>query len=72
MAEVAYKLIWKVDTLPKIKVFLWQMCHNALPIRGVLLKRGCNIDPRCKLCTDDTKSVDNLFTECPVTRRVWD
>jgi len=26
-----FKWIWKIDTLPKINIFLWQMCHNALP-----------------------------------------
>ena len=25
-----YKWIWAIDTMPKIKIFLWQMCHNAL------------------------------------------
>ena len=29
-----FKWIWKIDTMPKIKNFLWQMCHNALPVRG--------------------------------------
>ena len=51
------------------KVFIWQMCHNVLLIRGVLLKRGYNLDPKCQLCAENIEPIDNLFTECPFTRK---
>jgi len=28
----SFKWIWQIETMPKIKIFLWQMCHNALPV----------------------------------------
>jgi len=70
--ERNYRWMWKVDTMQKIKVCMWQMCHNALPARGVLLKRGCNIDPRCLLCANDIETMDHLFIECPITGKVWE
>jgi len=45
-----YKWIWSIDTMPKIKIFLWQVCHNALLVRGILFRRGCHIEPQCPLC----------------------
>ena len=45
--EWMYNWIWKLDVMPKIKVFLWQNLHSALPIRGTLFRRGMNIDPVC-------------------------
>ena len=58
--------------MPKIKVFLWQLCHNALPVRGTLLKRVVHIDPICPLCLDDIESTEHLFKDCLVASKVWD
>jgi len=57
--------------MPKVKVFLWKLCHNALLVRRALLRWGCNIDPRCPLCTDEMESGDHLFGGCPSTSRAW-
>uniref|UniRef100_A0A7C8ZND3 Reverse transcriptase zinc-binding domain-containing protein n=1 Tax=Opuntia streptacantha TaxID=393608 RepID=A0A7C8ZND3_OPUST len=57
--------------MPKIKIFLWQMCHNALPVRETLLRRGCHIDPQCPLCLTEIKTTDHLFGDCPQTIRPW-
>ena len=67
-----FRWIWRIDTMPKIKIFLWQMCHNALPIRGTLLRRGCRIDPQCPLCLTDIETANHLFDECLQTKEVWD
>jgi len=48
------------------------MCHNALPVRGTLLRRGCQIDSQCLLCQDDIESSDHLFSKCSQTTKVWD
>jgi len=66
------KWIWKLDTIPKIKIFLWQLCHGALPIRGILLERGVNINPTCPLCLDNVESIDHLFRESLMVKKVWD
>jgi len=58
--------------MPKIKIFLWQLCHNALPSRGNLLRRGIQIDPVCEACALDIEDVDHLFMDCPLARKVWD
>ena len=56
-----YNWIWKLDVMPKIKIFLWQNLHNALPTRGTLFRRGMNIDPACPICGDDIETSDHLF-----------
>ena len=58
--------------MPKIKMFLWQLCHNALPIRGTLLRRGCLIEPQCPLCLNDIETTDHLFGACSQTIIVWE
>ena len=48
--------------MPKLKVFLWQICHDALATRTNLLKRGLNLDPICPLCHPELESISHLFT----------
>jgi len=64
--------IWKLEIMPKIKIFLWQLCHNALPVRGTLLQRGINIDPSCPLCLSNIESIEHLFKDCLVASQVWE
>jgi len=58
--------------MPKLKIFLWQLHHNALPSRGTLLRRGLNIDSSCSSCQNDTESIDQIFFECHNAKQVWD
>jgi len=67
-----FKWIWKLDVMPKIKIFLWQLCHNALPSRATLLRRGMQLDPVCKSCTLDIEDTDHIFLHCPAVHSVWD
>ena len=57
--------------MPKIKIFLWQMCHNALPVRSTLVRRGCRLDPQCPLCRTDIEAIGHLLCTCPMTMTVW-
>ena len=48
------------------------MCHNALPVRGTLYRRGCQLQPQCPLCATDIESIDHLFQGCPPILTIWD
>ena len=67
-----YHWLWKLDVMPKIRVFLWQLCHNALPSRGTLLRRGLQLDPLCPMCSMDIEDSDHIFMHCPMAQKVWD
>jgi len=67
-----YAWIWKLDTMPKILVFIWQLCRNALPVHLLLQSRGVALDPLCPLCGQSNESMQHLFLACPNTLRVWD
>ena len=45
-----YNWLWKLDIVPKLKIFLWQLCHLSLPAKETLSKQGLNIDPVCPFC----------------------
>ena len=70
--EWKFKWLWKVNVMPKIKVFLWQLCHNSLPSRGTLFRRGLQLDPTCPACLNDIEDTDHIFLHCPMARQIWD
>ena len=43
----------------------------VLPTRGVLLKRGLQIDPFCPHCHIEIEDVEHLFLGCPIVNHVW-
>jgi len=67
-----YHWIWNLDVMPKIKIFLWQLCHNALPSKGTLLRRGIQLDPLCLACNTDIEDTDHIFLRCPIVQKVWE
>jgi len=67
-----YHWIWKIDTMPKIQIFLWQMCHKALSVTRLLNARGVNMDAICPLCHQECKLISQLFLICPVVSQVWE
>jgi len=67
-----YKWLWKLNVMPKIRVFLWQLCHNSLPSRGTLLRREIQLDPICPACLNDIEDTDHIFLHCPLAKHTWD
>ena len=43
----------------------------SLPTRGVLLKRGLQIDPLCPHCQIEIEDVEHLFLGFPIVNNVW-
>ena len=58
--------------MPKIRIFLWQLCHNALPTRANLLCKGLYIDPVCPACLSEIEDIDHLFVGCHMVKKTWD
>ena len=65
-----YSWIWHMDIMPKLKVFLWQLCHASLLTRGTLLKCGFQPDAICPICNANIEDMKHLFLQCPV-QDVW-
>ena len=57
--------------MPKLKVFLWQVCHASLPTRGNLLLRGMDIDPLCPHCNGAIEDAEHLFMGCHSAQPLW-
>lgn len=57
--------IWNMRTIPKIKVFMWTLCQNALPTSENLRRRKIAPEATCQLCKKDPETEEHLFLLCP-------
>jgi hypothetical protein len=64
------KWIWKAKLPLKIKIFLWQMCQDAVLTRENMKKRQWSGSPVCSFCNQEETN-DHLFFTCPISRVVW-
>ena len=63
--------IWKISTVPKIRVFLWKVLSEAIPVADLILKRGMKVDERCQLCGVEGETIQHTLFQCAAARHVW-
>lgn len=67
-----WKSIWRLKLTPKIRTFLWSLCHNALATKTNLVRRHISTDMVCNICNNNCpKSLEHLFLCCPWTTTIW-
>lgn len=66
-----WKDLWKIKTLPKIKLFLWRVATSYLPRMLALYNRKVAPTPLCPLCWEFPESVEHVLFLCPWTIGVW-
>lgn len=52
-----WKKIWQLKIPPKIRIFTWKACQNALPTMLNLRRSGVDTDGTCPLCGQDVESI---------------
>lgn len=64
------KAIWNLQTSPKIKLFLWKIFQDALPVGNALASRNIGTNQPCIRCNTD-ESINHLFLHCEFAHKVW-
>ena len=65
-------LVWKANTFPIVRCFLWQCLHRSIPVREVLTARGINVSPLFPLCNDAAVSIIHTLRDFPQAQVFWD
>lgn len=66
-----WKFIWKSNTLPRVKQFLWNACQNAIPTVDNLHRRRIVPDPLCPICKKEAETIKHALFLCPWTVKIW-
>ena len=63
--------IWKANTLPRIKTFLWMCTHNSIGVRSCLMRRGVCEEVMCPICQEVEESILHALRDCPWAKAIW-
>lgn len=66
-----WNLLWRLNVPGKIKIFLWRVCRECLPIRYNLQRRGVQCPLSCVLCSSKVENCWHSFLMCPVSLKYW-
>lgn len=64
--------IWKIPTVPKIRMFLWRALSGDLAVDDCLVKHGMQASLTCQMCTNDLESIVHVLFGCTMARQIWD
>ena len=65
-----WKKLWHLSIPPKVHIFAWKLCLNALPTLLNLQSKGvvnCDI---CSTCGKEPETTSHVFLKCEVAKRV--
>ncbi|XP_060960861.1 uncharacterized protein LOC115720986 [Cannabis sativa] len=63
--------VWHSNLTPKIKNFIWRVCHNWVPSKTELAKRGIKLDRTCTGCWNQIETISHAIWQCPRLKYVW-
>lgn len=66
-----WKSLWKLDVPQKIKHFLWKCMNDCVSVRSKLARYVDSISNVCPLCEHEEETINHLFIDCEVTKRLW-
>lgn len=66
-----WNVIWDCNIPPKVKIFAWQLCHQALATNKNVAHRGIHQQLNCLQCHVVPEDDVHLFLQCPYTKQAW-
>ncbi|XP_074289594.1 uncharacterized protein LOC141614747 [Silene latifolia] len=70
--KTLWNSIWKVDVWPRIKVFFWQLCRDALPTNANIAHRLKSRSELCPICEYRPETSLHSVMGCGGMGRVWE
>ncbi|XP_074277215.1 uncharacterized protein LOC141600857 [Silene latifolia] len=64
--------LWKFSVWPRVKLFFWQLCSEALATRANIAARVGGEYSLCSFCHSNIESSLHLFRDCGVAKWIWD
>lgn len=70
--DFPWNKLWKLQAIPRIRLFIWKLVQKALPTTSRLAAHNSEISHECPLCNNQaTETEDHLFRKCHFARSIW-
>lgn len=69
-ADLGY-LIWKIETAPKLRHFLWRVHNEGLPVAACLKSRTIIASDLCSRCESTPETVNHALLSCRFAKEYW-
>lgn len=67
-----WRLIWeKGEVTPRLRIFLWKIIQDALPLGKSLFRRRIKVNPTCTVCGEAKEDASHMLFRCPFARACW-
>jgi hypothetical protein len=63
--------LWKLNVVPKVRVFWWRVLRGILPVEGALHHRHIAPLARCKVCFSANEDMRHALIACSHAQRFW-
>ncbi|KAL8479509.1 hypothetical protein ACS0TY_026418 [Phlomoides rotata] len=67
-----WSTVWELDTIPKIRMFVWRLLHGILPTALNLTCRFIDVDPICARCGVELETAEHALRDCRWVCEVWE
>ncbi|KAH9678675.1 putative reverse transcriptase/RNA-dependent DNA polymerase [Citrus sinensis] len=67
----AWRKLWHLHVLAKVKNFLWRAMANVLPTADNLLQRRVEVQASCPICHTSTETVFHVLVTSPFAKACW-
>jgi hypothetical protein len=67
-----WSALWKLDVMPKVRVFWWRVLRGILPVESTLKHRHIAQIGRCKICLATDEDLMHALIKCEHARKFWE
>jgi hypothetical protein len=66
-----WSTLWKLQVVPKVRVFWWRVLRGILPVESTLQYRHIAQLARCKVCLAENEDMMHALIKCSHARNFW-
>jgi hypothetical protein len=63
--------IWQLKVPNKVKMFIWRLARNSLPVRRNIIRCEVKLDTICPICRRLDEDCGHIFFKCKFAKMCW-
>jgi hypothetical protein len=71
VGEFNWFRIWILKVPNTVKMFMWRLAHNSLPVRRNVARWGVKLDTICPICKRLDEDCGHIFFKYKYVKQCW-